>query len=406
MKLQRVYLSGQIAFDNRGCEAIVRSTVGVLRNAYPGIEILVPSDDIARDERQWPTAADHGVHFVPAYVPWFGRYWVHLQRLPFAFLKRAAWPFAFPEFLKTQISSVDAVIAIGGDNYSLDYRLPSLIMAIDYLAMQLDKPVFLWGASVGPFEKEPDFVPAITQHLKAMKCIMVRESVSYQYLTQTLGLGNVQQMVDPAFTLTPETIETTEFMPDGSNAGVVGLNVSPLIERYRRADQDLLGEVVSFIRWLVREQGYGVLLVPHVVPLVGASDNDDAIYMRRIIEAAPDLAGCLKMMPADLNAAQIKNVISRVRFFIGARTHATIAALSSGLPTISIAYSIKARGINRDLFDDEAVVLPTPELSDAALQKKFLYLVTHEEMLRERLREALPRYRQQVEQAAGALGDD
>lgn len=36
--------------------------------------------------------------------------------------------------------------------------------------------------------------------------------------------------------------------------------------------------------------------------------------------------------------------------FAGARTHSTIAALSSGVPTLSFAYSIKATGINRDLF--------------------------------------------------------
>lgn len=31
-------------------------------------------------------------------------------------------------------------------------------------------------------------------------------------------------------------------------------------------------------------------------------------------------------------------------------THSTIAALSSGVPTLSFAYSIKAQGINRDIF--------------------------------------------------------
>ena len=46
-------------------------------------------------------------------------------------------------------------------------------------------------------------------------------------------------------------------------------------------------------------------------------------------------------------------IISKCRFFVVARTHATIAAYSTGVPTIVISYSVKSRGIARDLFGDE-----------------------------------------------------
>src|SRR3546814_20747905 len=95
----------------------------------------------------------------------------------------SGWPFPFPRWLKEQIKSVDAVIAVGGDNYSLDYRLPSLTMGIDRLAMDLGRPVFLWGASVGPFEAEPHFLPALRHHLMRMSGFMVREWDSSYYLT-------------------------------------------------------------------------------------------------------------------------------------------------------------------------------------------------------------------------------
>ena len=45
----------------------------------------------------------------------------------------------------------------------------------------------------------------------------------------------------------------------------------------------------------------------------------------------------------------LKNIISNCHYFMGARTHSTIAALSSYVPTISIAYSIKAFGINEEI---------------------------------------------------------
>ena len=111
------------------------------------------------------------------------------------------------------LQRVDAVLTIGSHNYSLDYRLPSLLMGMDRLAMNLGKPVILFGASVGPFEKVPDFIPAIRKHLADISLIALRESVSDAYVRETLGLNNVIRMADPAFTLAPEPVSTTAFWP-------------------------------------------------------------------------------------------------------------------------------------------------------------------------------------------------
>ncbi len=398
--MKRFYLSGQRTFGNRGCEAIVRSTVELLKEQLGNIKVLVPSDDIERDSAQWPEAAERGVEFVQAYMPPATRYWAHFQRLPIPFLKRAGWPFFMPAWLKEQISSVDAVLAIGGDNYSLDYRLPSLTMGIDKLAMDMGKPVILWGSSIGPFEQEPDFVPAIINHLSRMKMIAVRETISYQYLNRQLGLTNVIQMADPAFTLSKQAVECESFWPMAGDAGVLGLNVSPLIERYKKTGQDLRKEVIEFIRYAVKERGLGVLLVPHVVPLNGSDYNNDAYYMDAVRSEVEDLGVSVKMMPHQLNASQIKYIISKLRFFIGARTHATIAALSSGIPTVSIAYSIKAKGINNDLFGNENPVLQTPDLSNQSLQKSLKWLFKEENTLKDTLSTRIPELQYSARRAA------
>lgn len=394
----RVYLTGQRTFGNRGCEAIVRSTITTLQDTFGNVQILVPSDDIERDSKQWPEAVNNGVQFVRAYIPAYTRYWVHMQRFPLPFLKRAGWPFPFPSWFREQIESVDMVIAVGGDNYSLDYRLPSLWQGIDGLAIKLGKPIVLWGASVGPFENEPHFVPVIRRHLSNFSQVIVRESASYIYLTEVLGLNNVRQMADPAFTLITQQVDYTEFWPR-STRGVVGLNISPLIERYKKSNQNLVAETVHFIRQTVIEKGYGVLLIPHVIPLDGAEKNNDAFYMTNILRLCDDLGEKVKITPSSFNASQLKYVIGRLRFFIGARTHATIAALSSGVPTVSIAYSIKARGINRDLFGDESMVLPTTELSSVRLAAALDYMVDNEETLRGKLNKILPNYQNKVRQA-------
>ena len=67
--MKTFYLSGQRTFGNRGCEAIVRSTVALLRAQFGDVRILVPSVDVERDRAQWPDAAEQGVRFVRAYMP-------------------------------------------------------------------------------------------------------------------------------------------------------------------------------------------------------------------------------------------------------------------------------------------------------------------------------------------------
>ena len=84
-------------------------------------------------------------------------------------------------------------------------------------------------------------------------------------------------------------------------------------------------------------------------------------------------------------------------------SHATIAAVSRGIPTLSISYSVKAKGINKDLLGDMPVVLPTPELTAASLMAGLDYLIANEEQIRAHLESNLPLWRKRVELAAGEI---
>ena len=196
-----------------------------------------------------------------------------------------------------------------------------------------------------------------------MSLIAVRESVSDNYLNETLGLNNIIRMADPAFTLIPEPVSTIAFGPVEEGNGVLGLNISPVFERYRLSGTHLRTEIVEFIRVTVKNYDMSVLLILHVVPLNGDSKNIDADYMRPVLDSFSDLGSGVRMMDSELNAAQIKQVISQCRFLLGARTHATIAALSRIVPTVSIAYSIKVKGINQDLFGHQDAVIESAEVS-------------------------------------------
>lgn len=404
----KIYFTGQNNFGNRGCEALVRSTVEVVQARLPGSTFLVPSLDIARDSAQWPEAGRQGVEFVSVpEVPWRFVQWSRLcSRLPF--LTRLDWPALKDHELPPGLAECDVLLSIGGDNYSLDYDLASLayFVGVAEAALRRGLPALLWGASAGPFSAIPAVEQRMAAHLRRLSQVTLRESHSVHYLAQIGVTENVTQVVDSAFAMRPEPLDMTGFWPDRGENGVLGLNVSPLIEavRARAGNRSRLAdEVAAFVQSTVRDEGMSVLLVPHVAPLDGNAVNNDEHLLASIAARLVDLGRGVSAVPGGMNAVQLKHIIGHCRFFIGARTHATIAALSMQVPTLSIAYSVKALGINRDLFGHERYVLDTRELDASTLAAGLSTLRRDEAEIRGLLAERIPEWRRRATLGAGAL---
>ena len=87
-----------------------------------------------------------------------------------------------------------------------------------------------------------------------------------------------------------------------------------------------------------------ICLIPHVV----WEYNNDRKPLISLYKKFKDTNRVILL--EDHNCEELKGFISRCRFFVGARTHATIAAYSTCVPTLVVGYSIKSRGIATDLF--------------------------------------------------------
>ena len=100
----------------------------------------------------------------------------------------------------------------------------------------------------------------------------------------------------------------------------------------------------------------------------------------------------------DYNCEQLKGIISRCVAFIGARTHSTIAAYSSCVPTLVVGYSVKAKGIAEDLFGTtENYVIPTQELrTEDQLTKGMQWIIDNKDEIKTHLEEIMPEYKNQV----------
>ena len=138
-----------------------------------------------------------------------------------------------------------------------------------------------------------------------------------------------------------------------------GLNVSPLVLNCTKDKNAALDAFAALVRHILDTSDDAVALIPHVT---WAHDNDlDALHAIKARFADEER---VFILPGTLNALQYKGYVKRLRALVTARTHVSIAAYSTCVPTLVIGYSVKARGIARDLFGNEdGHLIPAQELS-------------------------------------------
>lgn len=405
----KIFLAGQTTFGNRGCEALVRSSSCMIHERNPEVEIICPLENPDIDRLQWPEAKSFGVDFVPRPIfPKSFRLWAKLIKV-LPFVERFGAPrFKVDSNTMRHFKESDALIMTGGDVLSLEYGVASLYVWVNLIekAMGQALPSILWAASVGPFSTKPHVEKKMIEHLKKYESITVRETISYNYL-KGLGLIDVKLVADPAFNLNVEEFAFQEKSVLKAPEKLLGLNVSPLINEFRGGSNDVKSldqEVLEFILKVLKNTDYSVLLVPHVDPLDGGIVNSDSHYMKKIlVRLSEEDKARVTLLPNTLNASQLKYAISKCRFFIGARTHSTIAAFSTGVPTISIAYSIKAKGLNNDLFGSEKYILETSCLSADTLMKSLNLLEKDEAEIKSILQVVIPKWKDSAYRSVDVL---
>lgn len=228
------------------------------------------------------------------------------------------------------------------------------------LALAAGRPLVLLPQTYGPFRHRRTLHRA-TALLRGATAAWARGADSHRQMVRMLGPHHDPARhhlgVDMAFTLPPTPpgptvmaqVERTLGMVPG--APVAGVNVSGLLygrpdagQRYGLAvdyDRTVRGIVVGLL-----DAGATVLLVPHVRNDIAACHALAAdVHDRRLVVAPPELG-----------AAETKWLIGRTDFFCGTRMHATIAALTSSVPTCAIAYSPKTAEVFRTLGVADRVV--------------------------------------------------
>lgn len=362
--------------ENHGCEAIIRSTISVLKNKQ---KLLLLSYDETQDKKY---QLDQIIEIKQEMD--------FINKMSFDFVRAYCKQKLFHNYHEMdalmhknaieQLEQVDISLFVGGDNYC--YSDVKNYSIINKYVRKKTKKMVLWGASV-----EPEILKneVIQKDIARYDYIFVRESISYDALKKVNP--NTYLYPDPAFYLQSEKIDLPKEFDDHF---MIGINMSPMIISHEKKQGQAFKNYDYLINDILKKTDYLITLIPHVI----WQTNDDRKPLTMLYEKYKDTGRVILI--DDHNCQQQKYIIGKCQFFIGARTHATIAAYSQCIPTLVVGYSVKARGIAKDLFGDEQhYVLPVQQMVHKEdLTHAFQWIVEHKVEIKAQLKQKMFEYSQ------------
>ncbi|MEO1000527.1 MAG: polysaccharide pyruvyl transferase family protein [Pseudomonadota bacterium] len=259
--------------------------------------------------------------------------------------------------------AADLVVDLSGDmltdahgpHISISHYIPILRGFI------LGKPVFICAQSIGPFRATR---PLARRILNRAAAVTVRDRISLDYL-RGIGVTSaaLEETADMAFLLpaapparAAALLAAEGILPEGGE-DVLGVSVSGLVadrfDRHAGARGAFVALMAEALGRVAADHGLRLRFTPHVTG--PKPDKDDRITSRAVRDALPDPA-IAEVIEADLRPEEMKAIIAQSTVFVGTRMHANIAALSSHVPTVAIAYSHKTPGIMAGCGVEEFVI--------------------------------------------------
>ncbi|GCL65114.1 polysaccharide pyruvyl transferase family protein [Pseudaquabacterium pictum] len=249
----------------------------------------------------------------------------------------------FDSKLRETFAGCDLILDIGeGDSFADIYGLKRLVFHIGTkLWAQRGSRRFVFAPqTLGPFKGNITGWWA-NRVMAGADLVCTRDQLSTAFY-QGRGLKTpLLEVTDVAFALPFEQAQKFGGRPR------VGINVSGLLWSggYTGNNQfglklDYRRSILDLVDWFTVVAGADVWLVPHVVtPDREVEDDWRASQQVSALRPHVQLAGPFESPSA------AKSFISGLDYFTGARMHACIAAFSSGVPGVPMAYSRKFTGL-------------------------------------------------------------
>ena len=353
--MKDIIMYGHSGSGNHGCEAIIRSTMKVLQQ-----QCVVYSNSPEQDKKYGINEQCLRQYAKKIKKNSFRRYFYAVYSRIFR-NSMLRYKYVYQPFLQN-IEKETIYLSVGGDHYCYGTYSNHIYDFLNDNVLKNGGKSVLWSCSI----EEKDLDKRTINSLKQYDLITARESITYQMLIK---------------------------------GKTIGINISPMIQKYGENGQRVLENYEKLIEFILSETDCTIALIPHVV----WNDTDDRIPLTELYKKYKETNRIVLIQ--DRSAEELKSIIAQCCFFVGARTHATIAAYSSCVPTLVVGYSVKARGIARDIFGtEEEYVIAVQSMKDTfALKRAFEKLWGKKNEIREYLNRTMPQYCEEVLKAKKIL---
>lgn len=396
-----------------GVSALASGTITSARNSFPDADVFLL--DYSREPASYQVQGPKGVMTVELVNIRFSKKF-YLRNNIARLLATAIVARVLPERLRISMLSknpylksvldADIVASIaGGDSFSDIYGLPRLLYVAlpQLLALQLKKPLVLLPQTLGPFKgTAAKFIAGYIMRNAA--AVYSRDRTSFDEAGRLLGERREKLTFshDMAFAMEPVRPEDSRLtgLPVSGTTLTVGLNVSGLLLMGGYSRNNMFGLKANYaelikriVLYFANEKKVNVVLVPHVF---GEEEESDVSACARVYEELKaECGGRLHLLSGRFNQHEIKHVIGRCDFFLGARMHACIAAVSQGVPAVCMAYSRKFAGVLESIKCGNLVVDMCAQDADQVMAT-IEHLYSTQPAVRSVLRETIPGVREGV----------
>lgn len=292
----------------------------------------------------------------------------------------------------------DLVVDLSGDMQTEDYGVH--VAYSHYLpllkALAADKPLILCAQSIGPFKWTTPIARYIFNHAYA---VTARDQITMDYLAKIdMPANKFSLTADMAFLLKPVSQSYVEelLIEEGirlQGKKVFGVSLSELVtkkfEMYNpNKDLGFIELISNEIVTICNKYELTPLFISHVTG--PTTQKDDRIICKKVADLVTKATKKTSfVLKGNYKPDELKGIIKCCHIFMGARMHANIAALSSGVPVLAISYSHKTPGIMQ-MFGQEEMVVKIEQLDGAVIRNKVDQLFTSRAEISSQLKEALP----------------
>ncbi|MFX0205927.1 MAG: polysaccharide pyruvyl transferase family protein, partial [Candidatus Hodarchaeota archaeon] len=211
-----------------------------------------------------------------------------------------------------------------------------------------NKPFLRWTQSYGPFTGMINRYLA-KKDLSHQEVVFCRGDITKETVEKLLPGKKVFSFPDVATVLPYSKSDGIEHLKYKYGLAEKFVSISASSKMYaqpennRRLTKSYQDVVVNLCDYVSNEHDLSILMVPYSISPNNSNPKRNDLALAKLV--ASNCKASLAVIEEDLSPSLLKSIIAASHIHVGARYHSVVAALSSGVPCVSIAWHVKYKEI-------------------------------------------------------------